>query len=101
MLALTVRSSSSITETERDMWTVRGVFASTPAFDAAVARLFAEKNAAAAAIEGDESAESLAAFDDIEERTGNPHFVLFDKARRQVPFGLLYVTGDFAGFRLV
>ena len=90
-----------IEEIERDMWNVRGTFAATAACDAAIASLFATKDALASRLEDDDNEALVAEFDAVEEQASPPHFELIGEDARVQAFGFLYLSATSAGFRLV
>jgi hypothetical protein len=90
-----------IDETEREMWNVRGTFAPAVAFDATIASVFARKAALAEQLEEDDDDAVVAAFDALEAQTSPPELELVGDDGRAQDFGLLYVEGNAAGFRLV
>ena len=87
-----------LVETSRDMWNVHCSFRPGPGF-AAVAELFAEKALLAEWLLEAEDEASLARFDELEEATSPPVLTL-EQGDALVEFGLLYVEGEQAGFRL-
>ena len=85
-----------LTYRENEMWNVRCHFTPTPAFDAWRAR-FEEKSRLAEALESSDG--ETPEFDALEDATSPPHLTLRTDDGADFPFGLLYVEGDFAGFR--
>lgn len=83
------------------MWTVRGAFSPTSAFDSLMERLFATKQALAGRIEGEDDERLSAEFDALETQTSFPEFELVAEDGARQGFGFLYVDATHAGFRIV
>ncbi len=88
-----------LTESSRDMWNVSCTFTPGPAF-ARFEALFNEKAALATALEDDVDDAAVSRFDELEEQTSPPQLQLVAAGGQSADFGLLYVEGDQAGFRL-
>ncbi len=92
-----------LTETSREMWNVQGVFVAASSFDTWRTR-FEEKTRLGDAIQEaeEEDEELLDAFDALEGETSPLALRLVAESDgSEQDFGLLYLTGDRAGFRLL
>lgn len=89
-----------LTETERDMWNVRSHFVATGHFSAFRSR-FERKSFLAEQLEDSEEEALEAEFNALEEATSPPSLRLIARDGTEQPFGLLYVDGEYAGFRLL
>jgi hypothetical protein len=87
-------------ELQREMWNVRCEFRAGPAFEPLRAD-FEEKARVAQQLEDSDDPALSDRFDELEVRTAPPALVMLGSDGKQQDFGLLYIEGSRAGFRLI